>query len=211
MCQGVFVFCHEPDEQYLEMILGYALHKTVWQVLMDYLHEHYQKYELYVICASENETLKEVLQEEKGFFQNEQIEMKLNKPHFKETQVMVHPIEKKDEAAYIAMHVLDGWWMASRVLERKDLFQVYIAEDGNQVVGYVDVHIKEKSHHVFDLYVSEDRRGKGIGRALMQMVMKNSAEGLTLEVDRVNETAYHLYKNLGFEEGLRKTAVLVKC
>lgn len=45
----------------------------------------------------------------------------------------------------------------------------------------------------------------------MQMVMKNSAEGLTLEVDRVNETAYHLYKNLGFEEGLRKTAVLVKC
>ena len=35
---------------------------------MDYLHEHYQKYELYVICASENETLKEVLYEEKGFF-----------------------------------------------------------------------------------------------------------------------------------------------
>ena len=211
VCQGVFAFCHEPADHYLELTLGFALNRAVWKDLMNYLHEYYQKYELYVICASVNETLREVLNEESGFFQNEQIEMQLHKPSFKEIKTPVHLIEEKDKEPYIAMHNKDGWWTGSRILEREDLFQVYIAEDGNEIVGYLDLHVKEKVHHVFDLLVKEGRRNKGIGRALMQKAMMESQDGLSLEVDSENEIAYGLYKSLGFKDGLRKTTVIVKC
>ena len=144
-------------------------------------------------------------------FQNEQIEMQLHKPSFKETKTPVHLIEEKDKEPYIAIHNKDGWWTGSRILEREDLFQVYIAEDGNEIVGYLDLHVKEKVHHVFDLLVKENMREKGIGRALMQKAMMESQDGLSLEVDSENEIAYGLYKSLGFKDGLRKTTVIVKC
>lgn len=56
-----------------------------------------------------------------------------------------------------------------------------------------------------DLYVSEEARGRGVGRALMDrardLAVASGAKGLVLETGADNETAKRLYEALGYRIG----------
>jgi len=58
--------------------------------------------------------------------------------------------------------------------------------------------------YIHDIVVSDEFRGKGIGKALMQKLIEISEERkyckVTLEVREDNVTAQALYKSLGFDE-----------
>ena len=95
-----------------------------------------------------------------------------------------------------------------------DLSSVLLVADvDGHIVGQVDAHISgyRKARHVASLGIAivKPYRGLGIGRALMDRVLKwmkeRGVEKATLEVFSTNARAIALYTKMGFEvEGSRK-------
>lgn len=85
-----------------------------------------------------------------------------------------------------------------------------IFDSKNKGYGFVDEDIPE-----LGIAVSEEYRGKGVGTALMQNVIKRAREegytGISLSVDLENRGAIELYEKLGFQDyetvGTSKTMV----
>jgi ribosomal-protein-alanine N-acetyltransferase len=96
-----------------------------------------------------------------------------------------------------------------------------VAEKGREVVGYVMCRIESgfmnfglfgssKKSHVVSIAVLPEYQQKGIGKALMNKVMKNmsiyDAKECILEVRVSNTTAINMYKHLDFQIIRTKTA-----
>ena len=84
-----------------------------------------------------------------------------------------------------------------------------VAEEDGRIVGFAGTWIVLDEAHVTNIAVTEERRGRGIGRKLTEALMRYAANlGVvyaTLEVRRSNTAAQSLYKSLGFEYvGVRK-------
>lgn len=82
-----------------------------------------------------------------------------------------------------------------------------VAETNGRVAGYVvaDVttQIGRSLGHVKDIAVHPDRRGMGVGSALLTrslgVLAAHGAESVKLEVRRSNDDARRLYREFGFE------------
>jgi ribosomal-protein-alanine N-acetyltransferase len=76
------------------------------------------------------------------------------------------------------------------------------AEDGSrEVLGYICRWLVGEEIHILNLAVRPDRRRAGIGRVLVELVLREAdAHGadVTLEVRRSNQAAVQLYRSLGF-------------
>lgn len=115
----------------------------------------------------------------------------------------------------------EGRWLATQpstsLAELEDRFEAEIdsglfvvAEEGGEIIGSTAL-TETAIDGVWRLgsWVSADRRGSGIGRAMMDSILDLAAErGLRkveLEVFAENEAAIALYRSAGFEvEGLRR-------
>ncbi|WP_318614545.1 GNAT family N-acetyltransferase [Sporosarcina sp. YIM B06819] len=85
---------------------------------------------------------------------------------------------------------------------------VFIAFDGNEAIGFVQLYpsfssVSMKQTWVLnDLYVKETGRGKGFGEALIRRAIafaeEAGAKGLLLETAKDNVTAQRLYEKIGF-------------
>lgn len=93
----------------------------------------------------------------------------------------------------------------SRRVFREELGQrdrIYlVAEDDGEVIGFGGVMLVGEEAHVTNLLVARERRGGGVGRALMRALVTEAiargAKHLTLEVRRRNHPARSLYAALG--------------
>ncbi|RPF49803.1 [SSU ribosomal protein S18P]-alanine acetyltransferase [Thermodesulfitimonas autotrophica] len=79
----------------------------------------------------------------------------------------------------------------------------------DQVVGYGGMWLVLDEAHITNIAVHPDCRGRGIGRRILQELIKRAAlrgaTKMTLEVRPSNLIARKLYRDLGFEEkGVRK-------
>lgn len=89
-------------------------------------------------------------------------------------------------------------------------FAFYIvAQINKKVVGYAGMWIVLDEAHITNVAVHPEYRGCGVGRALMEELLKRTilmgAERITLEVRVSNNIAKDLYKSLGFVDvGVRK-------
>lgn len=87
-------------------------------------------------------------------------------------------------------------------MERNACARYLVAEDNGQVVGYTGAWMIFEEAHITNVAVEKNRRGQGIGRALMVALMQYAAnlgvQYMTLEVRRSNLTAQALYQSLGF-------------
>ena len=103
----------------------------------------------------------------------------------------------------------EAHWLAS--LDRDDA-ATFLAYDDGAVVGFVTVQLLEENHcllqpqryaRVGSVCVSEQLRGRGIGRALMEHAERWAATcgaiDIRLEVWKFNSSAVRLYQELGFE------------
>lgn len=84
--------------------------------------------------------------------------------------------------------------------------RTYLARDGETVVGFINVWTVADEINLNNIAVTQEYRGRGIGRALLEYMEKSiEAERCNLEVRVSNEAAIGLYRSVGFEEvGLRK-------
>jgi len=85
-------------------------------------------------------------------------------------------------------------------LRGKDAFLV--ARQGQQVVGYAAGYIEDEIGYIASIAVHPTSQRHGIGRALMEAVMKRlietGARRLGLHVREDNAAAIHLYEQIGF-------------
>lgn len=84
----------------------------------------------------------------------------------------------------------------------------FVAEVDGEVVGSIHVHASGHGFGEIGMMVAKDRRGRGVGTALMEAAIDWARERglhkLSLTVFAHNEPALALYRKLGFvEEGRR--------
>ena len=78
-------------------------------------------------------------------------------------------------------------------------FRSFVALEGGEVVGYLDVTICFEENEPYDLLVKEEHRGRGFGRKLMYRALQmNEPKDMMLMVDVDNLPAIRLYESLGF-------------
>ena len=78
----------------------------------------------------------------------------------------------------------------------------YAATDDDEVIGYIGMSTVIDEAYIFNVAVTESRRKKGIGSALIREIVtyckKNGFYFVTLEVRESNQKAISLYSHFGF-------------
>ena len=85
----------------------------------------------------------------------------------------------------------------------------FCLEEGGEILGYAVSWTVAGESHLLNLAVRPDRRGTGVGRALLRECIRRGAGAgasrIHLEVRAGNEEAQRLYRSEGFEFlGVRK-------
>ncbi len=109
-------------------------------------------------------------------------------------------ISLEDEIEYVKSSL--------KKIEDKKSVQLVVKSQGKIVgVSGIDSKSRVNSHvGVFGISVTKDFRGRGIGKKLIESVLKETETNLThlkiihLECFASNETACNLYKSVGFKE-----------
>ena len=85
----------------------------------------------------------------------------------------------------------------------------FIAEEDNQIIGYIGVWKVLEEGQITNIAVHKDYRRRGIGKELIKTLMnfgrEEKIEVFLLEVRKSNEAAKKLYEQMGFTHlGIRK-------
>ncbi|HEV7416604.1 MAG TPA: ribosomal protein S18-alanine N-acetyltransferase [Tianweitania sediminis] len=125
-------------------------------------------------------------------------------------------LEADDCAAIARLHAEDFGrpWSAEEfeaLLAQDTVFGFSAREIGNPrlgLVGFVLARLAAGEGEILTVAVARSHRGVGLGRALMDAVLRKlhseRAEELFLEVDETNAPAIALYKRLSFKEVARR-------
>lgn len=91
---------------------------------------------------------------------------------------------------------------AERIRTQRDA-KVWVAKDGDRVVGFSVASLGEKMNKVGALYILSEYRGKGIGKKLMQQALDwlGNEKDICLGVVYYNDNAISFYERFGFERG----------
>jgi RimJ/RimL family protein N-acetyltransferase len=113
-----------------------------------------------------------------------------------------------------------SFWV-KRIADSTGLSAAFGAFEGEELIGTVALEFsaKPKTKHkalLIGMYVAPVARGKGVGRALLEAIVKHARakEGLhllTLTVTEGNESAVNLYRSVGFQTfGVEPMAILTQ-
>lgn len=104
----------------------------------------------------------------------------------------------------IARHAL------RQILNERAFGVIHLIRVGQEAVGYLvltfgfSLEFRGRDAFVDELYLRENYRGRGIGRASLELAAeicrKEKIEALHLEVDRVNTRAQSVYRQAGFRD-----------
>jgi len=125
----------------------------------------------------------------------------------------LRPALKQDREFLYALHcstmrdVIEqtwGWddaWQRADFQKRLDTYTVSIIEAGSRSVGSLWLERRPDSLYIHDLEIEPASQGRGIGTAVIEMVIEQgAARGLpiVLSVLQANPRVLHLYERLGF-------------
>ena len=204
--QGVFNLLVIPQEQYIETDWGFANTPSVYDDFIADLQVTYPGYHLDAVVTKSNQTMLETYQKHGLKYDAEQILMELTAYTPKAVNADIVRYSAEYEASYRAIHDDEGlYWTAERMLKALDQYDVYVAVEKGEAVGYIEMTTNDDENEPIQLLVKPECRGKGYGRALLQRAIENNfPRKMVLEVDADNAPALNLYLSLGFREKLRE-------
>jgi ribosomal protein S18 acetylase RimI-like enzyme len=208
---GVYIFLVIEDEKYLELLTYASKDIVSYQELMSYLKDRYSGFECYFVTNPRNVLLIDALHQAEAKFFKQQYYMRLNKLIPFRSEIEIVPYEEKYQERYLSIHGNEFYWTGEKVISALDRFKIYLAIYENEVVGYLDLSFDKMHTHVADIYVIDAYRNKGLGKALLtRALMDNPNENTILEVDYDNDSALHIYEELGFEIEARRNTITAR-
>ena len=77
---------------------------------------------------------------------------------------------------------------------------ILVFKENDKYVGFLIYQLLYESAEIIDIFVIDEYRNKGIGKALINKMLENKQiEKVTLEVKNDNKNAIMLYNSLGFK------------
>ncbi len=196
---GFFVFVITAEDRNLEMIVGLSRCAEAYEEILDYLQENYPGYQADFVLNPGNYLLRELLEQKGAEFDPEQQKMVFSGKAPEVNMEGIVPLSDQYLEQYAAMHNVDMFWTAEKVAKRPDRFNVFLAVDQGNVVGYIDVTNCYEENEPYDIVVKEEYRRRGWGRKLLGKALKeNEPNSMMLLVDIDNEPALALYESMGF-------------
>lgn len=197
---GLFVFMVNPEEKYAEMIVGLSRTEAAYTEMMDYLKFNFSGYHCDFVYNPRNYLLHGLLKNQGASFYTEQTKMVLQKIVPTQIPGNIVPYDPTYWESYQAIHDdSERYWTAEKIVACPDRFRVFLALDGNDVVGYMDVTHCFDENEPYDLFVREDMRQKGYGRGLLAKAIEdNKPNGMMLLVDYDDTVIINLCQSMGF-------------
>ncbi len=196
---GLFYFLLLEDERYLEMLSCLTRDENACRELGAYLSARFPGYQADFVYSPEITPLTALLRQKGASFCTEQQKM-VFAGHIPSIDLgCVEPLSEKYLGQYCAMHSADVYWTGEKTAARPDLFRVFIAREGETVVGYLDATVGHDENEPVDVRVQEPFRCRGWGRKLLVAALAaNRPHGMRLHVDVDNAPAIGLYTSVGF-------------
>lgn len=84
---------------------------------------------------------------------------------------------------------------------KKDYTEIYVYEEENDIKGFIHIEKHYEITDIINIAVKENYQGNGIGKMLINYIMKNmTSQKILLEVRESNIKAIRLYNRCGFTE-----------
>lgn len=204
--QAAFRLLVTPEDKYLELIWGFVQKPELYESLFDYLRTTYPGFHLDAVVTKANQTMYDAYRGQGMQYGDELILMTLEEYTPKPVENSIIRYSPEYEASFRAIHMDEGvYWTADRMLKALDRYDVFIAAENGEAVGYIEMTACDDENEPIQLFVKNECRGKGYGRALLQAAIAyNMPKKMILEVYANNTPALHLYRSLGFREKLRE-------
>ena len=170
-----------------------------YEEMLSFLKEKYKGCQVDFVYNPHNYLLHKLLQNENAKIYPEQQKMVLKRevPYKSNHQIVLYSPEYREQ--YSSMHRNEGYWTADKVIEASDTFRIILAIDNNEVVGYIDVTYKYDENEPYDIFVKEEYRKKGYGKAMLARAIElNKPKAMMLLVDVDDKATLALLESLGF-------------
>ena len=210
---GVFSFLVNPDERYLEMLVGLSREEWAYQEVLDWLRHRFPAYEADFVFNPNNRLLRKALEERGAGFDTEQLRLVWNRLCDGEAgNHVVVPYEESYREGYLALHRDEGrYWTGEKVIAAPDRFRIFLALRRGTVVGYIDVTYPYGENEPYDLFVCEEERRKGYGKALLRKALAaNGSADMAALVETDNIPAIRMFRSLGFTDDPSGSSVLAR-
>lgn len=210
---GVFSLLVNPDERYLEMLVGLSREEYAYQEVLDWLRRRFPAYEADFVFNPNNRLLRKALAERGADFDAEQLRLVWDRRTAGETQGhTIVPYGKAYRAGYLALHRDEGrYWTGEKVIAASDRFRIFLALRRGRVVGYIDVTYPFAENEPYDLFVCQEARRRGYGQALLRKALAaNGSCDMAALVETDNIPAIRLFRSLGFLADPSGSSVLAR-
>lgn len=205
---GLFVFLVMEEEAYIEMLVGLSRTLEAYEEMFAFLKEKYKGCQVDFVYNPNNHLLHDLLQDEKTEFYPEQQKMVLMRdvPYQSSHQIELYSPKYREQ--YLSIHSDDGYWTADKVIDALDSFRIILAIEKDEVVGYIDVTHKYDENEPYDIFVKEEYRNRGYGKAMLARAIElNKPKDMMVLVEADNAVAIALYDSLGFIRSVGENSI----
>ena len=197
---GIFAFLILSNEQYVELLEAMTTSEFACREILWNVRAEYNGFTFDCVFNPDNTAVSGALQELGAQFYPVQISLRIKQAEVYESDHLILPLEEKHHAEYISIHAKDCYWTAERVIAAPQIMHAFVSFCDDKVVGYIDFTVNSDESEIYDVFVVEEYRGRGIGKALVSAAIKNvSPKSVFVVIDENDEYALRMYQQLGFE------------
>lgn len=207
---GVLALFVEPENMYLEAIGGVFAennYEAVAKEFYQYLKKNYKESRFDAAYPEENEQAIDFMKSIGAELLDFDYEFRLSKSEYKSIAEIdnIVQLNEKYYESFVDIHNKfhpDVYWTGERLLKALDKFDIFIALDGERVVG--SIVTSNFTNEIYLMEVAEDKQNLGYGTDLVNKAIRhafnNGADELMVMVEKNNLVAIHLYEKLGFKK-----------
>lgn len=196
---GLFVWLVLPEEAYIELLVGLSGSGDAFREMLAFLEREYPHCQMDFVISPRNTALRQVLEEKKAAFDPEQVKMRWEGAAAVQPHHNITLLSPAFEEQYRTLHDTETYWTADKVLAAGDRFRVFIAAEGQRLLGYLDVTCAYEENEPYALWVDEAYAGQGYEEALLAAAAAaNAPNRMIAFIDADDAAMNKIYRAAGF-------------